>query len=81
VAFKIGHQGAVLAILKPLLIMVDASGFVLEGWGFNNIHNGVKTMLYEGHDKYDQFVAQLQAIKQELRELCYGPGMEMHGTM
>jgi hypothetical protein len=56
VAFKMGHKGAVLAILKPVLNKVDANGFVLEGWGFNSIHNGVKIMLYEGHDKYDQFV-------------------------
>jgi hypothetical protein len=40
-----GHQGAVLAILKPVLNMVYASGFVLEGWGFINIHNGVKIMM------------------------------------
>jgi hypothetical protein len=81
VAFKMGHQRAVLAILKPVMNMVDANGVVLEGWGFNTIHNGVKIMLYEGPDKYDQFVTQLQAIKQELRELCDGPGMELHGTI
>jgi hypothetical protein len=63
-----GHQGAMLAILKPVLNRADANGFVLEGWGFNNIHNGVKIVLYEGHAKYDQFVIQIQAIKQELRE-------------
>jgi hypothetical protein len=67
-----GHRGAVLAILKPVLNMVDANGLVLAGWGFNYIHNGVNIMLYEGHDKYDQFVTQLQAIKQALRELCDG---------
>jgi hypothetical protein len=76
-----GHQGDVLAILKPVQNRVDANGFVLEGWAFNSIHNGVKIMLYEGHDKYDKFVTQLQAIKQELRELCDGPGMELHGTI
>jgi hypothetical protein len=76
-----GHQGDVLAILKPVMNMLDANGFVLEGWGFNNIHNGVKIMLREGHDKYDEFVTQLQVIKQELRELCDGPGMEPHGTI
>jgi hypothetical protein len=59
VAFKIGHHGAVLAILKPVLNIVDANGFVLEVWGFNNTHNGLNIMLYEGHDKYDQFVTQL----------------------
>jgi hypothetical protein len=37
VVFKIGHQGAVLAILKLVLNRVDANGFVLGGWGFNNI--------------------------------------------
>jgi hypothetical protein len=47
---------------------VVANGFVLEGWGFNIIRNGVKIMMYEGQDKYDEFVTQLQAIKQELRE-------------
>jgi hypothetical protein len=31
VAFKIGHEGAVLAILKHVLNMVDANLFVLEG--------------------------------------------------
>jgi hypothetical protein len=78
-----GHQGAVLAILKHVLNNVDANGFVLEGWGFNNIQNGVKVVLYEGHDKYDQCVTQLQVIKQDLsRDLCNGPaGMEMHGTI
>jgi hypothetical protein len=70
-----------LTILKPVLNEVDAHGFVLEGWGFNNIPNGVKIMLYEGHDKYDQFVTQLRAIKQELRELCDGPGIEVHGMI
>jgi hypothetical protein len=55
-----GHQGAVLAILKPVLNGVDANGFVQEGWGFNSIHNGAKIILYEGHDKFDQFVTQLQ---------------------
>jgi hypothetical protein len=81
VAIKIGHQGAVLAILNPVLNKVDANGFVREGWGFNNIHNGVKIMLYEGHDNYDEFATQLQAIKQELRVLCDGPGMELDGTI
>jgi hypothetical protein len=38
-------------------------------------------MLYEGHDKYDQFVTQLEAIKQELREIYDGPGMELHGAI
>jgi hypothetical protein len=46
-----GNQGAMLAILKPVLTRVDANGFVLEGWGYTNIHNGVKIILYEGHDK------------------------------
>jgi hypothetical protein len=54
-----GHQGAVLATLKLVLKRVDANGFVLEGLGFDNIHNGVKIMLYEGHDMYDQFVTHL----------------------
>jgi hypothetical protein len=81
VAFKMGNQGAVLAILKPVLTRVDANGFVLEGWGYNNIHNVVKIMLYEGHDKYDQFVTQLDAIKQELREICDVPGMELYGAI
>eukprot|EP00873_Tetraselmis_striata_P020245 jgi/Tetstr1/440509/TSEL_028832.t1 len=50
-AFKLGHQGAVLlAILKPLLMRVDKSGYVMEGWAVNNIHNAV-IMLYEGQDK------------------------------
>jgi hypothetical protein len=40
-AFKMGHQGAVHTMLKPVLNRVDANGFVLEGCGFNNIHNGV----------------------------------------
>jgi hypothetical protein len=53
---------------------VDANGVVLEGWGFNNIHYGVKIILHEGHDKYAQFVAQLQAIKHNMRKLCDGPG-------
>jgi hypothetical protein len=38
-------------------------------------------MLYEGHDKYDRYVIQLEAIKQELREICDGPGMELHGVI
>jgi hypothetical protein len=37
--------------------------------------------MYEGHDKYDKFVTQLQTIKRELRELCDSPGMELHGTI
>ena len=64
VAFKMGNQGAVLCILKPVLTRVDTNGFVLEGWGYNSIHNAVKIMLHEGHDKYDQFVTELEAIKQ-----------------
>jgi hypothetical protein len=76
-----GHQGAVLAILKPCLNMVDANGFVVEGSGFKNIHNGVKTMLYEGHDNYYHFVTHVEAIKHELRELCDGLDMEMHGII
>jgi hypothetical protein len=81
VAFNMGNQGAVLCIQKPLLTRVDTNGFVLEGWGYNSIHNAVKIMLYEGHDKYDQFVTQLEAIKQELKEICDGPGMELHGAI
>jgi hypothetical protein len=77
-----GNQGAVLCILKPVLTRVDTNGFVLEGWGYKNIHNPVKIMLYaEGHDKYDHFVTQLDAIMQEMREICYGPGMELHGAI
>jgi hypothetical protein len=67
-AFNMGNQGAVLAILKPAMNMVDANGLMLAGWGFNGIHNGVKTTMYEGFEKYDQFVTQIQAIKLELRE-------------
>jgi hypothetical protein len=43
-----GHQGAVLNILKHVLNKFNSNAFVLEGWGLNNIHNGVKIMLYEG---------------------------------
>jgi hypothetical protein len=71
----------VLAILKPMLKRVDASGFLLESWGLNNIHNGVRIMLHEVHDKYDQFGTQFHAIRQEHIELCDGPGMELHGTI
>jgi hypothetical protein len=81
VAFKMGNLGAVLAMLKPMPTRVDANGFVVEGWGYNNIHNAVKIMLYEGHDEYDQFLTQLDAIKQELSEICDGPGMELHGAI
>jgi hypothetical protein len=52
VAFKMGNQGAVLAILNPVLTRVYANGFVLEGWVYNNIHTTVKIMLYKEHDKY-----------------------------
>jgi hypothetical protein len=76
-----GSQGAVLAIPMPMLIMVDTNGFVLERWGYKNIHNAVKIMLYEGHDKYDQLATQLDAIKQELKEICDGLGLEMHGAI
>jgi hypothetical protein len=49
-----GHQGAVITILKPMLNMLDANGFVPEDRSFvNNMHTGVKIMMYEGHDKYD----------------------------
>jgi hypothetical protein len=64
-----------------VLTRVDTNGFVLEGWGYNNIHNAVRIMLYEGHDKYDQFVTQLEVIKQELREIYDGPGMELNGAI
>jgi hypothetical protein len=78
-AFKMDNHGPVLAALKPVLNIVDANGLVMEGRGFNNIHNNVKIMAYEGHEKYYQFVTQLQAIKEELRELCYESGRELHG--
>jgi hypothetical protein len=92
----VGHQEAVLEILKPLPNMVDANGFVLEGWGFKSIHNGMTIMLYVGHDKYDQFEGFKspktitlkplppsgdQVVKHELGKLCDGPGMELHGTI
>jgi hypothetical protein len=48
VAFKMGNQGAVLAILKQVLTRVDANSIVLEGRGCNIIHDAVKIMLYEG---------------------------------
>jgi hypothetical protein len=79
-----GHQGAVLAILKQVLNIVDANGFVLEGLGFNIIHKGVTILLYEGNDKCYHCVTQLEdlrTIKQELRDLCDCPGMEVHGTI
>jgi hypothetical protein len=38
-------------------------------------------MLYEGHDKYVKFVAHLQAIKHDLRDLRDGSGMELHGPI
>jgi hypothetical protein len=82
VGFTMGHQGAVLVILMPVVNIVASHGFVLEGLGFNNIHIGVKTMVYDGrYDKYDQFVTHFHAIKQELGDLCDGPGMELHGTI
>jgi hypothetical protein len=31
VAFKMSHQGAVLAIMKPMLNIINANGYVLEG--------------------------------------------------
>eukprot|EP00873_Tetraselmis_striata_P010756 jgi/Tetstr1/431020/TSEL_002038.t1 len=77
-AFKLGHQGAVLAILKPLLRRVDEEGYVMEGWGVDSIHNAVKIMLYEGQDKYEQFITQMEAIKDQLMELCDGSGMKLH---
>jgi hypothetical protein len=35
-----------LDILKLVLNMVHANGFVIEDCGFNNILNGVKSMMY-----------------------------------
>jgi hypothetical protein len=81
VAFKMGNKGAVLAILKPVLTRVDANGFVLEGWGYNNMHNVVKLMLFEGHYKDGQFVKQLDVNKHELREICDSPEMKLHGAI
>eukprot|EP00873_Tetraselmis_striata_P038123 jgi/Tetstr1/458387/TSEL_044825.t1 len=75
------YEGALLAILKPLLIRVDKSGYVMEGWAVKNIHNYVKIVLYEGQDKYDQFINQLEAIKEHLMEITYGPGMKLHGEV
>eukprot|EP00873_Tetraselmis_striata_P014508 jgi/Tetstr1/434772/TSEL_023823.t1 len=77
-AFKLGHQGAVLAILKPLLRRVDEEGYVMEGWGVDSIHNAVKIMLYEGQDKYEQFITPMEAVKDQLMELCDGSWMKLH---
>eukprot|EP00873_Tetraselmis_striata_P001057 jgi/Tetstr1/421321/TSEL_012292.t1 len=35
-------------------------------------------MLYEGQDKYEQFIPQMEAIKDQLMELCDGSGMKLH---
>eukprot|EP00873_Tetraselmis_striata_P012416 jgi/Tetstr1/432680/TSEL_022048.t1 len=80
-AFKLGHQGAVLAILNPLLMRVAKSGCVLEGWAVNSIHNAVKIMLYEGQYKHDQFINEMEAIKDQLMEIVYGLGMKLHGEV
>eukprot|EP00873_Tetraselmis_striata_P038145 jgi/Tetstr1/458409/TSEL_044845.t1 len=50
----------------------------MEGWGVDNIHNVVKIMLYEGQDKYEQFITHMEAIKDQLMELCDGSGMKLH---
>eukprot|EP00873_Tetraselmis_striata_P006096 jgi/Tetstr1/426360/TSEL_016672.t1 len=80
-AFKLGHQGAVLAILNPLLMRVAKSGCVLEGWAVNSIHNAVKIMLYEGQYKHAQFINEMEAIKDQLMEIVYGLGMKLHGEV
>eukprot|EP00873_Tetraselmis_striata_P036759 jgi/Tetstr1/457023/TSEL_043687.t1 len=35
-------------------------------------------MLYEGQDKYEQFITQMEAIMDQLMELCDGSRMKLH---